>query len=81
VNISARAGATAENAEIVGAVSQTVPVLILVHEDIEAPMEAMVSRPEGFHLRPTHHGSHYVRDASFAEDASRISKNPDIVAR
>ena len=26
-------------------------------------------------------GSHYVRDVSFAEDASRIRKNPDIVAR
>lgn len=26
-------------------------------------------------------GSHYVRDAAFAEDASRIRKNPDIVAR
>jgi predicted transposase YbfD/YdcC len=26
-------------------------------------------------------GSHYVRDATFAEDASRIRKNPDIVAR
>lgn len=25
--------------------------------------------------------SHYVRDATFAEDASRIRKNPDIVAR
>ena len=32
-------------------------------------------------LRPTHHGSHYVRDVAFAEDASRIRKNPDIVAR
>ncbi len=29
-------------------------------------------------LRPTHHGSHYVRDVAFAEDASRIRKNPDI---
>jgi len=26
-------------------------------------------------------GSHYVRDVSFAEDASRIRRNPDIVAR
>ena len=26
-------------------------------------------------------GSHYVRDAAFGEDASRIRKNPDIVAR
>ena len=26
-------------------------------------------------------GSHYVRDGTFAEDASRIRKNPDIVAR
>ena len=26
-------------------------------------------------------GSHYVRDATFAEDASRIRKNPDIAAR
>ena len=26
-------------------------------------------------------GSHYVRDMTFAEDASRIRKNPDIVAR
>jgi predicted transposase YbfD/YdcC len=26
-------------------------------------------------------GSHYVRDMAFAEDASRIRKNPDIVAR
>jgi hypothetical protein len=26
-------------------------------------------------------GSHYVRDVVFAEDASRIRKNPDIVAR
>ncbi|MDJ0447125.1 hypothetical protein [Methylocystis sp. JR02] len=27
------------------------------------------------------YGSHYVRDVAFAEDASRIRKNPDIVAR
>jgi len=26
-------------------------------------------------------GSHYVRDTAFAEDASRIRKGPDIVAR
>jgi len=26
-------------------------------------------------------GSHYGRDVAFAEDASRIRKNPDIVAR
>jgi predicted transposase YbfD/YdcC len=26
-------------------------------------------------------GSHYVRDVVFAEDASRIRKNPDIAAR
>lgn len=26
-------------------------------------------------------GSHYVRDTAFAEDASRIRKNPDIIAR
>jgi len=26
-------------------------------------------------------GSHYVRDVAFAEDASRIRKNADIVAR
>jgi len=26
-------------------------------------------------------GCHYVRDTAFAEDASRIRKNPDIVAR
>ncbi len=26
-------------------------------------------------------GSHYVRDTAFVEDASRIRKNPDIVAR
>jgi predicted transposase YbfD/YdcC len=26
-------------------------------------------------------GSHYVRDTAFAEDASRIRKNPDVVAR
>ena len=26
-------------------------------------------------------GSHYVRDTAFAEDASRIRTNPDIVAR
>lgn len=26
-------------------------------------------------------GSHYVRDVAFGEDASRIRKNPDIVAR
>jgi len=25
--------------------------------------------------------SHYVRDVAFAEDASRIRKNPDVVAR
>ncbi len=25
--------------------------------------------------------SHYVRDVAFAEDASRIRRNPDIVAR
>ena len=32
-------------------------------------------------LRPTHHRSHYVRDGSFAEDASRIRCNPGIFAR
>ena len=26
-------------------------------------------------------GSHYMRDMAFAEDASRIRKNPDIAAR
>jgi len=26
-------------------------------------------------------GSHHVRDTTFAEDASRIRKNPDIAAR
>ena len=26
-------------------------------------------------------GSHYVRDVAFAEDASRIRKNPDIAVR
>ncbi len=32
-------------------------------------------------LRHTHHASHYVCDTAFAEDASRIRKNPDIAAR
>ena len=32
-------------------------------------------------LRRIENGSHYVRDTAFAEDASRIRKNPDIAAR
>jgi len=32
-------------------------------------------------LRPTHHGSHHVRDVTLREDASRIRKNPGIFAR
>ncbi len=31
--------------------------------------------------RRIENGSHYVRDTAFAEDSSRIRKNPDIVAR
>ena len=42
----------AEHGEIFGTVSQTAPVLILVHDDVEPPVQAMVSRPEGFRLRP-----------------------------
>src|ERR1700722_3303729 len=38
-------------------------------------------RPEGRFLRPTHHRYHYIRDGSFAEDASRIRCNPGIFAR
>jgi hypothetical protein len=32
-------------------------------------------------LRPTHHTSHYSRDVTFGEDASRIRKNPAVFAR
>jgi hypothetical protein len=32
-------------------------------------------------LRPTHHTSHYSRDVTFGEDASRIRKNPGVFAR
>jgi hypothetical protein len=32
-------------------------------------------------MRRARFGSHYVRDAAFAEDASRIRKNADIAAR
>ena len=32
-------------------------------------------------LRPTHHGSHHVRDVTLREDTSRIRKNPGIFAR
>ena len=32
-------------------------------------------------LRPTRHRSHYVRDVTLAEDASRIRINPGIMAR
>jgi len=32
-------------------------------------------------LRRIENGSHYVRDVACGEDASRIHKNPDIVAR
>jgi len=46
----------------------------------EAPAP-FCERPEAKSLRPTHHGNHSVRDAAFAEDASRIRKNPDIAAR
>src|ERR1019366_3912477 len=37
-------------------------------------------RPEVKSLRPTHHGSHRVRDVTLREDASRIRKNPGIFA-
>ena len=43
---------------------------------------------DGARNRQLHHqlghdqnGSHHVRDVTFAEDASRIRKNPDIAAR
>ena len=32
-------------------------------------------------LWPTHHRSHYVRDVTLCEDASRIRKNPGVFAR
>jgi hypothetical protein len=37
----------AENGEIVGCVSQTAPVLILVHDDIEPPMQPILDAPMG----------------------------------
>ncbi len=32
-------------------------------------------------LRPTHHRSHYVRDVTLGEDASRIRTRPGVMAR
>jgi hypothetical protein len=45
----------------------------------EAPAP-FCERPEVKFLRPTHHRSHYVRDVTLCEDASRIRKNPGIFA-
>jgi len=44
------------------------------------PNAAALERMDPRALR-IENGSHYVRDTAFAEDASRIRKNPDIVAR
>ena len=44
-------------------------------------LDPTCERPEVQFLRPTHHCSHYIRDSSFAEDASRIRCNPGIFAR
>src|SRR5208283_347801 len=38
-------GHVAENGEIVGTVSQTAPVLILVHDDIEPPVQPIFDAP------------------------------------
>ncbi len=38
-------GHVAQNGEIVGTVSQAAPVLILVHDDVEAPMQAIFDAP------------------------------------
>src|SRR3954469_8639840 len=46
----------------------------------EAPAP-FCERPEGKLLRPTRHRSHYVRDVTLAEDASRIRINPSIMAK
>src|SRR3954467_10230888 len=46
----------------------------------EAPAP-FCERPEVKLLRPTRHRSHYVRDVTLAEDASRIRINPGIMAR
>ena len=32
-------------------------------------------------LRPTHHTSHYSRDATLGEDRSRIQANPGVMTR
>ncbi len=37
----------AENGEIVGTVSQTGPVLVLVHDDVEPPVQAVFDAPMG----------------------------------
>ena len=44
------------------------------------PNAAALERANRAHWR-IENGSHYVRDTAFAEDASRIRKNPDIAAR
>jgi predicted transposase YbfD/YdcC len=44
------------------------------------PNAAALERMDPRHWR-IENGSHYVRDTAFAEDASRIRKNPDIAAR
>ena len=66
----------------------------LLHREIQAkwPTRAtlasrfsVIRRIPSNYQRPSvwgiENGCHYVRDTAFAEDASRIRKNPDIVAR
>ena len=66
----------------------------LLHREIQAkwPTRAVLPRrfsairriPSNYQRHSVwsiENGSHYVRDMAFAEDASRIRKNPDIVAR
>ena len=62
-----------------GALKQTTETVFLVSS-------ASGPTPERWNARIRAHwrienGSHYVRDVTFAEDASRIRKNPDIAAR
>jgi hypothetical protein len=45
-------GHVAEDGEVVGAVVEAIAGVVLVQDDVEAPVQGVVSRPEGFHLRP-----------------------------
>jgi len=62
-----------------GLCKQTTEIVFWVSSAVGSPPEQWNEWIRG-HWR-IENSSHYVRDVAFAEDASRIRKNPDIVAR